>query len=157
MYKREVDIQRISESTTIPSDVKLKMWVEQALYDYQQDAEVLIRIVDQQEMIDLNTQYRNKQGPTNILSFPFEVPELITDLFLLGDLVICATVMEQEALAQEKTPQDHWAHIIVHGILHLLGYDHVVNDDAMEMEAKEILILQQLNITNPYQEKQAHD
>ncbi|NOQ63312.1 MAG: rRNA maturation RNase YbeY [Methyloprofundus sp.] len=152
-----MDIQRVSESATIPSDTELNLWVQQALYDYQQDAEVLIRVVDQQEMIDLNTQYRNKQGPTNILSFPFEVPELITDLFLLGDLVICATVMEQEAVTQEKMLQDHWAHIIVHGILHLLGYDHVVNDDAMEMEAKEILILQQLNIINPYQEKQAHD
>ena len=97
----------------------------------------------------LNKQYRHKIGPTNILSFPIEVPEGI-DLNLLGDLVICAPLLEKEALEQNKPFMSHWAHIIVHGILHLLGYDHIDDDEAEIMENKEIKILSTLNIENPY-------
>jgi len=156
MANRELDIQRIIDSKLIPSDKELQQWVEVALHDYSADAEVVIRLVDKQEISALNAQYRHKQGATNILSFPFEVPEGVQGLNLLGDLVVCASVLEQEALEQGKELKNHWAHIIIHGILHLLGYDHIEEIDANEMEAKEILILKQLNINNPYQEQEVN-
>ena len=156
MVNRELDIQRIIDSELIPSDTELQQWVEAALQDYSVDAEVVIRIVDTQEISALNDQYRHKQGATNILSFPFEVPEGVEGLDLLGDLVVCASVLEQEALKQGKELKNHWAHIIIHGILHLLGYDHIEEIEANEMEAKEILILKQLKINNPYQEQEVN-
>ena len=108
-----------------------------------------MRIVDEQESAELNEQYRHKQGPTNILSFPVEVPDGI-ELNLLGDLVVCAPILEKEALEQHKALADHWAHIIVHGVLHLLGYDHIDETEAELMENKEITILNKLTIKNPY-------
>jgi probable rRNA maturation factor len=123
--------------------------VDAALEGFNQDTEIVVRIVDEQESAELNEQYRHKSGPTNILSFPVEVPEGI-ELNLLGDLVICAPVLEKEALEQHKTLSDHWAHIIVHGVLHLLGYDHLDDEEAELMENKEIAILKQLTIKNPY-------
>lgn len=157
MAVRKMEVQRVIESGYIPDDMVLQQWLEQALVDYGDDAEVLVRIVGTQEMCALNAQYRHRQGTTNILSFPFDAPDAVAGLFLLGDLVVCAAVLEREAEAQQKTLNDHWAHIIIHGILHLLGYDHVNEGDALEMEAKEILILRQLNIENPYQEQAVND
>ncbi|NOR80401.1 MAG: rRNA maturation RNase YbeY [Methyloprofundus sp.] len=156
MASRELEVQRVIAGGYIPNDKELQLYLEKSLADYSEDAEVLIRVVDSQEISALNEQYRHKQGPTNILSFPFEVPEAVKGVNLLGDLVVCASVLETEAQAQQKTLQDHWAHIIIHGILHLLGYDHIDDTDAQEMETKEILILQQLSIDNPYQEKQVN-
>lgn len=156
MTVRELEVQRIVEIGYIPSDKEFQLWLEKALVDYSQDAEVLIRVVGKQEIAALNEQYRHKTGATNILSFPAEVPEVVEGISLLGDLVVCASILEKEAQAQQKTLQDHWAHIIIHGILHLLGYDHINEGDAQEMETKEILILQQLNIGNPYQEKEVN-
>jgi probable rRNA maturation factor len=103
----------------------------------------------------LNLQYRHKQGPTNVLSFPFEWPQGLDeaecgDAALLGDLVICAPVVEREASEQYKSLSAHWAHMIIHGLLHLLGYDHIEESDAEEMEMKEIAILKKLQIENPY-------
>ena len=152
MAIRDVEVQRMVDSQTLPNDEELQLWVEKALSDYSKDAEVVIRIVDTDEISDLNQQYRLKTGPTNILSFPFAVPEGVSGLNLLGDLVVCAEVLQQEAIAQKKPLKDHWAHIIIHGILHLIGYDHIKAKDALEMEAKEIHLLQQLRIDNPYQE-----
>lgn len=157
MASRELEVQRVIEGGYIPSDKELQLYLEKTLADYSEDAEVLIRVVDSQEISALNEQYRHKQGPTNILSFPFEVPEAVKGVNLLGDLVVCASVLEAEAQAQQKALQDHWAHIVIHGILHLLGYDHIDESDAQEMETKEILILQQLSIDNPYQEKEVND
>jgi probable rRNA maturation factor len=156
MARRELDVQRIVDIASIPSDTELQSWVELALQDYSPDAEVLIRIVDSDEISALNQQYRHKQGATNILSFPIEIPEGVEDIDLLGDLVVCPSVLEQEALSQEKELKNHWAHIIIHGILHLLGYDHVEESDADEMEAKEILMLQKIHINNPYQEQEVN-
>ena len=156
MVVRELEVQRVIETGYIPSDAELYVWLEKALDDYSKDAEVLIRVVDNQEISALNEQYRHKQGPTNILSFPFEAPEAVEGVILLGDLVVSAPFLKKEAEAQQKTLKDHWAHIIIHGILHLLGYDHIDESDAHEMEAKEIVILQQLNIDNPYQEKEVN-
>jgi probable rRNA maturation factor len=148
-----VEIQAIFESSGQPDQEQIQLWVDAALDGYNQDAEIVVRIVDEQESAQLNEQYRHKQGPTNILSFPVEVPEGI-ELNLLGDLVICAPVVEREALEQNKILAHHWAHIIVHGVLHLLGYDHIDDDEAERMESKEIAILKKLKISNPYIEVQ---
>ena len=156
MLLRQLDIQRIVELDSLPSDDDFQLWVDKALADYSQDAEVVIRIVDTEEMTELNSQYRAKQGPTNILSFPFELPDGVEGIDLLGDLVVCATVLKQEAKQQNKALSAHWAHIIIHGVLHLLGYDHLTDDEAIEMESKEIVLLQELHIDNPYQEKEVN-
>ena len=144
-----IEIQTIFKSNGQPVQEQIQKWVDAALDDFNQDTEIVVRIVDEQEMSELNEQYRHKQGPTNILSFPVEVPEGI-ELNLLGDLVVCAPVLEKEAVEQRKTLTDHWAHIIVHGVLHLLGYDHIDDAEAELMESKEISILNTLNIKNPY-------
>ena len=146
-----IDVQRIDRIHPSPAKQQLQRWVDGALCAYPKDAEIVIRIVDSGESAALNTRYRGKSGPTNILSFPFTAPEGI-ELDLLGDLVICAAVVESEAREQGKNPQDHWAHIVIHGVLHLLGYDHVEEQDAEAMEAEEIAILKSLNIANPYLE-----
>lgn len=153
MIIRDLQVQRMCHSWFLPSDKQLQFWVEKALSDYQSDAEILIRIVGIEEMTELNEQYRHKLGATNILSFPFAKPDEIENINLLGDLVVCAEVLQQEAMMQKKTLNDHWAHIITHGILHLIGFNHINAAQALEMETKEIKLLQQLNIGNPYQEK----
>ena len=144
-----IEIQTIFNSNRQPDQEQIQQWVDAALEGFNQDTEIVVRIVDEQESAELNEQYRLKPGPTNILSFPVEVPEGI-ELNLLGDLVVCAPVLEKEALEQHKALIDHWAHIIVHGVLHLLGYDHIDDDEAELMESKEITILNTLNIKNPY-------
>lgn len=146
-----IEIQAIFESEGQPDQQQIQLWVDTALEVYEQDTEIVIRIVDEQESAALNEQYRRKSGPTNILSFPIDVPEGF-ELDLLGDLVICAPLLEQEALEQNKILAHHWAHIIVHGVLHLLGYDHIDDNEAELMENKEIAILSKLNINNPYTE-----
>lgn len=149
----QIEIQAVFESEGQPERQQIQLWVDTALADYDRDSEIVVRIVDEQESADLNEQYRHKQGPTNILSFPADLPEEV-NLDLLGDLVICAPVLEKEALEQNKLLAHHWAHIIVHGVLHLLGYDHIDDNDAELMENKEIEILNKLNINNPYTEVQ---
>jgi probable rRNA maturation factor len=144
-----IEIQTIFKSSGQPDQEQIQQWVDAALDDFNQDTEIVVRIVDEQESAELNEQYRHKPGPTNILSFPVEVPEGI-ELNLLGDLVVCAPVLEKEAAEQHKALTDHWAHIIVHGVLHLLGYDHIDETQAELMESKEITILNTLNIKNPY-------
>nr|WP_200870641.1 rRNA maturation RNase YbeY [Methylobacter tundripaludum] len=146
-----MEIQAVFESAGQPDQQQIQLWVDTALDDYEQDTEIVVRIVDEQESAELNEQYRHKSGPTNILSFPVDLPEGI-ELDLLGDLVICAPVLEKEALEQDKLLAHHWAHIIVHGVLHLLGYDHIDDDEAELMENKEIAILNKLHINNPYTE-----
>lgn len=145
----QVEVQAVFSSSGQPGSEQIQHWVDAALKGRHRDTEIVVRIVDEQESAYLNHQYRHKEGPTNILSFPVEIPEGI-GLNLLGDLVACAPVVEREALEQQKRLTDHWAHIIVHGVLHLLGYDHIQDDEAEIMETLEINILQQLNISNPY-------
>jgi probable rRNA maturation factor len=147
----DIEIQAVFESKGQPDQQQIQLWVDTALSDFDQDTEIVVRIVDEPESAELNEQYRHKSGPTNILSFPVDLPEGI-ELNLLGDLVICAPVLEKEALEQGKLLAHHWAHIIVHGVLHLLGYDHVDETEAELMENKEIAILNKLNINNPYSE-----
>lgn len=147
-----LDFQIVSQSKQIPEKTQFQYWVNAVLSDHSEDSEVVIRVVDEEEMIRSNEQYRGEQGTTNILSFAFEAPKGF-DSALLGDLLLCAPVIEKEALQQNKPLNHHWAHMIIHGALHLLGYDHVNDTDAQVMEAKEIEILKTIKISNPYQEK----
>lgn len=145
-----VDIQNVCESQSLPTTEHFQQWVDMALSNVtEQPYELTIRLVNADESQLLNKQYRKKDKPTNVLSFPFEVPAGI-ELNLLGDLIICASVVEQEAKEQNKALFDHWAHMIIHGCLHLLGYDHINDTDADEMESLEIKILAKLSISNPY-------
>lgn len=147
-----LDIQIATTSTDYPGEQQFQHWVDAVLTDPDVDSEIVVRLVDEAESAELNTRYRHKSGATNILSFPFEAPNDI-EMDLLGDLVICVPVIIREAREQSKLPEHHWAHITIHGVLHLLGYDHVHDQDAQEMEALEIAILNTLNIANPYQEE----
>ncbi len=147
-----IDIQHASSSTDIPSDTQLQQWLNAAALPESEGLELCLRIVDSDEITALNHQYRNKNKATNVLSFPADIPEEL-NLPLLGDIVICAEVVKQEALAQNKSCEAHWAHMCIHGILHLQGYDHIDDDDANLMEALEIQLLQNLGYTSPYDEQ----
>lgn len=144
-----LDIQIACENTPLPNDADIQFWAETALGQYNKDFELTVRIVTSDESQQLNSQYRQKDKPTNVLSFPFEVPDGI-ELDLLGDLVICADVVETEAKEQNKQLNAHWAHMIIHGCLHLLGYDHISDDEATEMEAIEIKHMATLGFNDPY-------
>jgi len=145
----ELDIQNASGDATIPSDTAFATWINAALDGEREQAEVSLRIVNSAEIAELNHQYRGKNYATNVLSFPADLPEELS-LPLLGDIVICAEVVAREALEQHKTHDAHWAHMVVHGTLHLLGYDHIDDDEAEIMEGREIEILNRLNFPNPY-------
>jgi probable rRNA maturation factor len=147
-----LDLQIATTESAIPDEAQFQQWLDAVLNNAGEDNEVVIRIVDVEESAELNQRYRHKTGPTNVLSFPFEAPPGI-ELELLGDLVLCAPVILREAQEQHKLPEQHWAHITVHGVLHLLGYDHLNDDEAEQMESLEIEILHTLNIANPYQEE----
>ncbi len=148
--KNIVDLQNACDASNLPTAELFQQWVDAALTSVtEQEFELTIRLVNSQESQQLNKQYRQKDKPTNVLSFPFEVPEGI-ELNLLGDLVICSQVVEQESKEQKKVLFDHWAHMVIHGCLHLLGYDHINDTDANEMEALEIKILATLTINDPY-------
>lgn len=144
----ELDVDYQVPSMGLPDENILQQWAEVALLN-QADAQLGIRIVDEVESQMLNRDYRGKDKPTNVLSFPMELPEEL-DLPILGDLVICAPVVAREAEQQDKSIQAHWAHMVIHGVLHLQGYDHIADDEAEEMEALEIRLLQQLGFANPY-------
>ena len=145
-----VDIQTAS-AEPVPDEEDIRGWVRAALHGRMtsEEAEVSVRLVDEAEMTALNQTYRDKTGSTNVLSFPTDLPAGV-DTPLLGDIVICAPVVRREAAEQGKTEESHWAHMTVHGSLHLLGYDHVRDEDAATMEALETQILQQLNYDCPY-------
>ena len=145
-----LDLQIASaDSQPLPSEEQFISWLNAVVIRFQDDAEVTIRVVDSSESQQLNNDYRGKDKPTNVLSFPFQVPEGI-ELDLLGDLVICKQVVEQEALEQGKPLNAHWAHMVVHGTLHLLGYDHIIDAEADVMEALETEIMLELEFTDPY-------
>lgn len=146
-----LDLQIACQATDIPSEKEIQIYLDYVLQDRQLgEQEITVRIVDIAESQQLNHQYRGKNNATNVLSFPFEAPPEIT-LNLLGDLVICAEIVKLEAKQQNKPEAHHWAHMLVHGTLHLLGYDHINNDDAERMEGLEIFILNKLSIDDPYQ------
>lgn len=142
-----VDIQQACEDPC-PAVDQLRHWATTALQG--QSAGVTVRIVSTDEMASLNERYRSKPGPTNVLSFPFEPPAGVP-IDYLGDVVICAPVVELEARLQGKPTLAHWAHMVIHGVLHLRGYDHLLADQAEAMESLEATLLEQLGFNNPYE------
>lgn len=150
MAKSIVDVQ-LAAGGDSPEISLFEQWVDAALIHLDEQCELSIRLVDAKESAELNSSYRDKTGPTNVLSFPFESP-VPMDPRLLGDLIICVPVVEREAREQNKKLNDHWSHLVIHGCLHLLGYDHIDDDEAEDMEALEITILKTLDIDNPYRE-----
>lgn len=150
--KLNLIVQYIADRSNLPTEKDFRLWVKNALaIKPRKQTELVIRIVDEPESASLNQQYRYKVGPTNILSFPCMTLPSIPNNFI-GDLVICAPVVAKEAMEQNKLVHAHWAHIVIHGVLHLLGYDHNTELTANEMETLEQHILHQLNYPNPYLE-----
>lgn len=149
----QLDLQLACSATNLPKKTQLAKWVKAALQHQKQNArrnELTIRLVEEDEIQSLNNTYRHKNYPTNVLSFPADLPPGL-DIPLLGDLVICAPVIAREATEQQKSLEAHWAHMVIHGTLHLLGYDHIDEQEAEIMEAIETEILQQLGYPDPYQ------
>jgi len=155
----DLDVQvAVAEAmqTQLPSPATIQRWAEAAIShaNIAHDAlQMTVRIVDEAEIAQLNEQYRQKSGTTNVLSFPFEMPPGMPEPLpetVLGDVVICAAVVAREAEEHHKALEAHWAHMVVHGTLHLLGYDHLSDDEAQEMESLEVAVLGELGFSNPY-------
>ena len=150
----QVDVQNACDDDTAPETPLVESWIARAVgaSGTDGDAEVSVRIVDTTEIQALNSDYRGKDKPTNVLSFPVgDVAGLPAGMPVpLGDVVICASVVREEAAAQGKAITDHWAHMLVHGTLHLLGYDHETETEAVEMEALETRILSEHGVADPY-------
>lgn len=149
----ELDLQNASAATDLPSEAQLRQLVQLALRQRTADSELTIRLVDEAEGRELNHTWRHKDYATNVLSFPADVPDELLDIPLLGDLVICVPVVEREAREQGKPLEAHWAHLVIHGCLHLLGYDHLEDEEAEEMEALERELLAELGHPDPYAEE----
>lgn len=145
----ELELQRISSADGVPSDADFSRWAQAALAGRRERVELVIRVVDEEEITILNRDYRGRDRPTNVLAFPFEAPPPV-ESDLIGDVVICAPVVAREALEQGRAERAHWAHMVVHGVLHLLGYDHLSDAQAQAMEALEREILGGLGYPDPY-------
>ncbi len=145
----ELDLQLASEAS-VPSEAQFRLWCEMGLRMRSADSELTIRLVDETEGRELNHTWRHKDYATNVLSFPADVPDDLLDIPLLGDLVICAPVISREAQEQGKALDAHWAHMVIHGCLHLLGFDHIDDEEADEMEALERTLLGELGYPDPY-------
>jgi probable rRNA maturation factor len=148
--KINLSVQVATSAKDVPSRASLIAWTRAALKGVRrQSISVTLRVVTSGESKKLNSTYRDKHKPTNVLSFPFEtLPGTRSDL--LGDVVICAEVVRREAREQGKEMRAHWAHMVVHGIMHLRGYDHQRSEDAAVMEARETRVLKALGFPNPY-------
>ena len=144
-----VELQYAVPQKALPTQAQLQAWADVIKTRDGETQIAAIRVVNEQEMTVLNKQYRQKKGPTNVLSFPAQLHEQV-DVPFIGDIVICAPIVINEAKQQHKTEESHWAHMTVHGILHLQGYDHINDADAMQMESLEIQIMHQLGYENPY-------
>ena len=146
----QVDIQKATIEP-VPEEEDIRRWISAALVNHPDDTEITVRLVDHDEMTTLNHNYRGQSGATNVLSFPADLPPEL-ELPLLGDIVICAPVVQREAAEQNKPLSAHWAHLTVHGTLHLLGYDHIEEKEAEQMESLETTILATLHYPCPYSE-----
>jgi len=148
--QKRIDVQYAVSGDGIPVAEVIRQWAGKVLQEQSGFAELTVRIVDEAEITALNRQFRGKDGATNVLSFPYEgMPGVTSDL--LGDVVVCAPVVANESVAQNKPLEAHWAHIVVHGVLHLLGYDHTQDDEAHRMEACEAGLLASLGYPDPYE------
>ncbi len=153
----QVEVQRASEDPGIPGDDDFRRWVAAALAGHREAGDIVIRVVDADESQTLNREFRHRDKPTNVLSFPFEAPSGVPPEEAgeyLGDLVICAPVVRAEAAEQGKPLAVHWAHMVVHGALHLLGFDHLDDEQARQMEGLERTILARLGVPDPYQNEE---
>ena len=154
--KHEIAIQQMTHAVPVPKKKFLRQWASVAL-PATYACEVTLRIVNRDEMAMLNHTYRKKCGATNVLSFPMQFSHTLTAeaklaIHPLGDVVLCADVIVQEIDEQHKAPDAHWAHLVVHGLLHLQGYDHQHHKEAVVMEALEATLLKQLGFNNPYEQ-----
>lgn len=152
----DLEIQRATEITEVPGDEQFRQWAESALTGREGEYSLAIRVVDEVEALRYNREYRDRDYATNVLSFPAELPEGLPEAVResqLGDLLICAPVVAREAREQQLPEPDHWAHLVIHGVLHLLGYDHQQDDDADVMEALENKILSGFGVANPYRDE----
>ncbi len=147
----ELEIQNHTQLGDTPVESSFVEWCSAALREEREQAEIVIRLVDEEEIRDLNREYRGKDRPTNVLSFPSDIPAVV-ESSLLGDLVICAPLVVREAKEQGKSEEAHWAHMVVHGVLHLLGYDHQDENAAEIMEQLEMEVMGSLGFQNPYEE-----
>jgi probable rRNA maturation factor len=145
----ELELQIATQAQTLPHPAQIREWVGTVLANHFETAQLTIRIVDEAESAELNERFLGKQGPTNVISFPYEPIPGIPDN-ILGDIVICAPLVVKEADEQDKTILAHWAHLVIHGLLHLLGYDHQTDKEAEEMEKLEVKILKKLKFPSPY-------
>lgn len=143
-----LDVQYACDRHGLPKTADFRRWAQAALADAPAAAQIVVRIVDETEGAELNQRYRGKAGPTNVLAFAYRAAN---DQDLHGDLVMCAPVVQREAQAQGKPATAHWAHMCVHGILHLRGYDHATQDEADVMEGLETSILAGLGFPGPYE------
>lgn len=149
----ELEIQRATTSTSTPVDEQFQHWVNAVPTEIHHKLQLSIRLVDEPEARRFNREYRNKDYATNVLSFPADLPEGLPSEVRqsqLGDLLICAPVVVREALERKRPEADHWAHLTIHGVLHLLGYDHEQDAEAVIMESLETEILKKLGVSDPY-------
>lgn len=148
----QITVQYAADKPQAPKPAALRKWAKAVLANQIDAAEITIRVVDAEEMTHLNSTYRKKNKPTNVLSFPFDLPKGVElETPILGDIAICAEVVNQEASEQNKSTESHWAHMVVHGVYHLLGYDHIKDKEAKVMEALEIDTLIALGFEDPYE------
>ncbi len=146
-----IDIQNVTEESLPLTEKELSNLAELALRDHQNDGELTIRIVNAEEMIYLNHTYRKQNKTTNVLAFPCSLPDSIElECPLLGDIIICPEVLLTESEQLNKSLKEHWSLIVIHGVLHLLGYDHVKDDEAIVMQSLEAKLLTEIGYSNPY-------
>jgi probable rRNA maturation factor len=147
-----IDIQYACDQTLPVSDDMLTKWAELALHEQMSAAELTLRLVDIKEIRQLNHRYRKQDKATNVLAFPSQIPNQVElDYPLLGDVILCPAIVDGESRALKKPLEEHWAHLVIHGVLHLLGYDHSKESDTAVMQALEIKLLAKLGFANPYQ------
>lgn len=147
----KITIQKQTDMASLPTNVQLRKFIKAAVLQADTDTELALRIVDETESQTLNSNFRKKNKPTNVLAFPYDQTDY------LGDLVVCAPIVTKEATQQGKNVLAHWAHLLVHGTLHLQGYDHLIDSERNIMEALEIDILKKLHFPNPYEEDSKHE
>lgn len=148
-----IDLQNAQDKPLLFSEERIIGWAKIALNELTSPSELTLRFVDTQEIHELNKTYRKQDKPTNVLAFPGDLPdEVMLDCTFLGDIIICPQVLEQESKELNISEEAHWAHIIIHGVLHLLGYDHIEAQDTELMQSTETRLLATLGIANPYLE-----